>query len=121
MQYLDSDGPVIMTPAETLELISTAWSERVGIIAVPISRLDPTFFHPGSNFPADVVRQLREFQLRLAVIGDLRQFGEEAGSLPSLAEPSNGEDTVWLVDSDTALEEKIRSGTTPSSPRAGAL
>ena len=42
--FIDEDGPLIASNEEASDLIASAWSAHVGLLVVPVDRLDPRFF-----------------------------------------------------------------------------
>ena len=117
VQYLDPDGPLLATAADVSELVSNAWSERIGIIAVPLSRLDPVLLRADSGVPRALARQLLDFKVSLAVVGDLRASGFGDGLLTLVAGQPDAQNLIWLCADDAALTERIRSLESASAPR----
>jgi Domain of unknown function (DUF4180) len=83
--HLDVDGPVIATAADTSDLIGNPWFEHV--IAVPVRRLDPAFFHLQSRLVGEMVQKVVTYRLTLAA---LESKLASLGAIPPGAEANCG-------------------------------
>jgi hypothetical protein len=110
--FIDSDAPRISTNEDTLDLISSAWAAHVDLVVVPAHRLDPRFFQLESLFAGDVVQKTVNYNLRLAVLGDINPYLAKSQALRDFVWESNRGTHVWFVDDEAALEKKI----VPRSP-----
>jgi hypothetical protein len=110
VQYLDPDGPIVSTSNDTSDLIGNAWVDNVGLIAIPVSRLDPAFFELRSGIAGEVTQKLVNYHLRLAVVGDVSEYEAGSNAFRDWVWESNRGAHVWFVPDEAALEARISSG-----------
>lgn len=105
--YLDAEGPVISTPADTSDLVGNAWADNASLIAIPVSRLDPEFFRLKSLLAGEILQKLVNYRLQLAVLGDIDQYLAGSEALRDFVWESNRGDHVWFLADRAALEAKL--------------
>jgi hypothetical protein len=105
--HLLGDGPTISTSEESSDLIGNAWVESADMIALPVSRLDPEFFRLESRFAGEFVQKMVNYQLKLAVIGDVSAFEARSSAFRDFVRESNRGNHVWFVRDEDALREKL--------------
>jgi hypothetical protein len=110
VKYLDPEGPTISTPDDASDLIGNAWVENVGLLAVPVSRLDAAFFDLSSGVAGEFTQKLVNYQLRLAVIGDVSAFESASGAFRDWVWESNRGRHVWFVADGAALKARLAAG-----------
>lgn len=107
IQHLDPEGPLISTSADTSDLIGNAWYEKVNVIAIPVSRLDPAFFELRSGVAGELAQKLVNYQLRLVVVGDITAFEAASNAFRDWVRESNQGTHVWFVPDDAALDARL--------------
>jgi hypothetical protein len=112
VQYLDPEGAVIATNEDTSDLIGNAWADDAHVIAVPVSRLDPTFFDLSSGVLGEVTQKVVNYRLKLAIIGDIGAVVAASRPLADYVWESNRGDQIWFFDDEAGLAERLagRSG-----------
>jgi hypothetical protein len=112
VQFLDTDGPLISSREDTSDLIGNAWVENVSVIAVPVGRLDPAFLDLRSGFAGELTQKFVNYQLRLAVIGDVSEATDASQALADYVWESNRGEHIWFFDDEAGLVAKLvgRSG-----------
>lgn len=115
IQYLDPDGPLISSSEDTSDLIGNAWADDAGLIAIPVSRLDPAFFDLSSLLAGDLTQKLVNYHLRLAIIGDVRDYEARSDAFRDWVWESNRGTHVWFVPDEAALVARLAPG--PNSTR----
>ena len=112
VQFLDTDGPLISTREDTSDLIGNAWVENVSVIAVPVGRLDPAFLDLRSGFAGELTQKIVNYQLRLAVIGDVNEATDASQAFADYVWESNRGEHIWFFDDEAGLVAKLvgRSG-----------
>ena len=110
VQYLEPDGPLVSTSNDTSDLIGNAWVDGAGLIAIPVSRLDPAFFDLKSGLAGELAQKLVNYQLRLAVVGDISEFEAASGAFRDWVWESNRGRHVWFVPDEAALNERLSAG-----------
>lgn len=107
MLLLDADGPILSAPEQANDLIGDAWGQEVTGIAIPVARLDPTFFDLSSLLAGEVIQKLVNYRLRFAILGDISEHLERSGALRDFVWESNRGDHVWFLADEAALAEKL--------------
>jgi len=105
--FIDTDARPISTNEDTLNLISSAWAAHVDLVVVPAHRLDPRFFQLESLFAGDVLQKTVNYNLQLAVIGDINPYLAKSQALRDFVWESNRGNHVWFVTDEAALEKKL--------------
>lgn len=105
--FLDAEGPTISTSEDTSDLIGNAWIDHSAIIATPVARLDPEFFRLQSRLAGDVIQKLVNYQLKLAVLGDIEEHLAASGAFRDFVWESNRGEHVWFLPDEAALEAKL--------------
>jgi hypothetical protein len=113
--FIDTDARPISTNEDTLNLVSSAWAAHVDLVVVPAHRLDPRFFQLESLFAGDVVQKTVNYNLQLAVLGDIDPYLAKSEALRDFVWESNRGNHVWFVTDEAALQKKL----TPQHPATG--
>lgn len=100
-------GDAIVSQEDTSDLIGNAWVENVEVIALPVSRLDPEFFRLASGQAGAILQKIANYQLKLAVIGDIAAQLAASGALRDFVWESNRGEHVWFFDEVAELEQKL--------------
>lgn len=66
-----STGPLLATERDALDLIGETYGREVDVIAIPRSRLAPEVFELRTGLLGAFAQKLVNYQLRLAIIGDV--------------------------------------------------
>ena len=111
VQYLNSEGPVISTNEDTSDLIGNAWVENVSVIAVPMARLDPAFFDLSSGFAGEITQKIVNYQLKLAIIGDISAGVAASQPFADYVWETNRGDHIWFFDDEAGVAEKLTGRT----------
>jgi len=111
VQYLDAEGPIISTGNDTSDLIGNAWVDNASVIAVPVSRLDPSFFDLSSGLLGEVTQKVVNYQLKLAIIGDISAATAASQPFADYIWETNRGDHVWFFDDEAGLAEKLTGRT----------
>ena len=109
----DPDGPPVATVQDALDLIGAAFL-GAEVVAVPASRVDRSFFTLGTRFAGEVMQKFVNYNLRLAIVGDISEHLAASSALRALVRESNSAAHVWFVPDMDALDERLRT----ISPRA---
>ena len=105
--FIDEDGPLIASNEEASDLIASAWSAHVGLLVVPVDRLDPRFFQPESLFADDVLQKAATYELTIAILGDISGFTTARPALRDFVTESNRGQHVWFVADELEVERKL--------------
>jgi hypothetical protein len=97
--------------ADALDLIGTAFSEQVGVVAVPADQVDDRFYELRTRVAGDVVLKFASYRVRLVIIGDLSARLAVSESLAAFVrEVDRGRD-IWFVADRAELDERLRGAT----------
>jgi hypothetical protein len=107
VQYLDADGPLISTSEDTSDLIGNAWVDDVSVIAVPVARLDPSFFDLSTGFAGEVTQKVVNYQLKLAIVGDVSAAVAASQPFADYVWETNRGEHIWFFADEAALAEKL--------------
>jgi hypothetical protein len=107
VQYLDPEGAVIATNEDTSDLIGNAWADDAHVIAVPVTRFDPSFFDLSSGLLGEVTQKVVNYQLKLAIIGDVSAAIAASVPFADYVWETNRGDHIWFFDEEAGLAEKL--------------
>ncbi|MEP9376100.1 DUF4180 domain-containing protein [Aquabacter sp. CN5-332] len=104
-----AEGPLLEGEGDIGTFLGAAWSEDAAMVAIPVSRLSPSFFQLSSRLAGEVAQKFVNYQIRLAVIGDISQWSEQSKALRDFVYESNRSKALWFVDDLDALERRLAS------------
>ncbi|HEY4199239.1 MAG TPA: DUF4180 domain-containing protein [Devosiaceae bacterium] len=98
---LDADGPVFAREDDALEVIGALYGQDVELVVIPVSRLAPEFFMLGTRLAGLFLQKLRNYQLRVAILGDISaQLAQSAALRNFVYESNKGRQVVFAADRD---------------------
>jgi hypothetical protein len=100
------DGPPIAGTQDALDLIGGAFS-RADVVAVPVRRFDERFFTLRTGLAGEIMQKFVNYQIRLAVVGDISAHVAASTALRDLVTESNRGKHVWFVDDLDGLDEHL--------------
>ncbi|MEU6075007.1 DUF4180 domain-containing protein [Micromonospora sp. NPDC047074] len=109
----DPAGPPVVTAQDALDLIGAAFLGAT-VVAVPASRLDPSFFSLGTRFAGEIMQKFVNYRRRLVVVGDISWHVETSSALRALVHESNRSDHVWFVPDLDALDARLGATIQPA-------
>lgn len=104
---LDPDGPVLATDADTSDLFGNAWYEHVDVVVVPVARLHGDFFVLSSRLAGEVLRTSVNYDVTLAVLGDISVWTAASEALRDFVAESNRGRHAWFAPDDAALTARL--------------
>jgi hypothetical protein len=104
----DPDGPVLTTEQDALNLIGAAFL-GAKVVAIPVQRLDEQFFSLGTRFAGEIMQKFVNYQLHLAVVGDISRHLAASSALTALVQESNQGGQVWFVPDLASLDARLRA------------
>ncbi len=87
--------------------LSAAWSQRAALIAIPTARVDPDFFSLSSFVAGEVIQKFVNYQVRLALVGDISGLREKSRSFRDFVTEANKGQAVWFVSDLHELEGRL--------------
>jgi hypothetical protein len=105
--HLGDDGPPIAGTQDILDVIGQVWGTGAELVSIPANRFDPRFFDLRTGFAGDALQKLVNYQLRLAVVGDISAHLAGSNALRAFVHESNQGTQAWFVSSRTELEARL--------------
>ncbi|WP_369310978.1 DUF4180 domain-containing protein [Providencia rettgeri] len=103
----DENGPQISTEADINRIIGTAFGERVDLVALPDTRLTEDFFDLKTGFAGLLVQKFVNYQLRLAILGDISGACARSKALNDFVYESNRGSVCWFLKDREELDHKL--------------
>ena len=103
-----ADGPPVVTEQDAMDLIASAFG-RADILAVPVSRLDPSFFDLRSGLAGTVLQKFVNYRMHLAVLGDITAYTTKSTAFRDLVVESNRGRHAWFVADLAALDPHLKA------------
>jgi hypothetical protein len=104
---VDADGAVVRDASGGRDLIEEALGERATVIAVPVERLDPSFFELRSGLAGEVLQKAVNYRMRFAVIGDISSHVAASGALRDFVVESERGSSIFFVADVAGLEARL--------------
>ncbi|AGZ38835.1 DUF4180 domain-containing protein [Actinoplanes friuliensis] len=102
----DADGPVVTGVQDALDVIGSAFT-RSEVVALPVSRLSDDFFELRTGLAGEVMQKFVNYQIRLAIVGDISERLAASESLRALVHESNRGRHIWFVPDLDALDAHL--------------
>ncbi|MFC0499972.1 DUF4180 domain-containing protein [Asaia krungthepensis] len=103
----DVNGPRISTEADVNSLVGAAFSGRAGLVALPAARLGQNFFDLQTGFAGLLVQKFVNYQLRLAVLGDISAACARSRALRDFVYESNKGASCLFLNALEDLSQKL--------------
>lgn len=104
---LPAEGEPIATEDDAIDLIGSVWSHEAKTAAVPVERLDPSFFDLSTGLAGAFTQKLVNYRVRLVIVGDIAEHTEASRALSDYVRESNRGDHVWFVRDDAELAKRL--------------
>ena len=108
LMVLPADGPSLGSEAAALDLIGAAYGLEVDVIAVPVTRLGDDFFKLRTGVAGAFIQKIRNYQYRLAVVGDISRQVSASKPLHDFVDECNRRKDVLFVPNLEALAERLQ-------------
>jgi hypothetical protein len=105
-----AEGTPLRSGRDATDLMSMAWENRATLIAIPAERLGDDFFRLKTGVAGEIVQKFVNYQLRLAIVGDISRYLEESTALRDFVRESNWGNQVWFVASIDDLDRRVVRG-----------
>jgi hypothetical protein len=92
------------------DLVGDAMGEGASMLAVPVDRLPASFWELASGLAGDLLQVSVNYQLRLAVVGELPEAATASRAFAALVRESNAATQHWFLPSLGALRLRLESG-----------
>lgn len=104
---LPAVGDLISRGEDANDLIGEAWGQDIEMVAVPLERFAPEFLVLRSGLAGAVFQKFQNYQLRLAVIGDISGAVAESTALRDFVYETNAIGHHRFAGSIAALGEMV--------------
>ena len=100
---LPADGPLIAAESDILDPIGNAGYNGADTLVIPVSRLSPDFFKLSTGLAGAILQKCTNYQLKVAIVGDISQYTAKSGPLRDFVRESNTRGAVRFVASEAEL------------------
>jgi hypothetical protein len=102
-----ADGPRVTGTQDALDVIGSTYS-RADVVALPAARLDDRFFDLSTGLAGEVMQKFVNYQIRLAIVGDISRHLAASSALQALVRESNRGRHIWFVTDLDELDGHLR-------------
>jgi hypothetical protein len=107
VHHVSDEGPLLSSGADALGLIYDEGVEGAEWIALPATRLDPSFFVLSSGIAGEFVQKFVNYRQRLAIVGDISRPLGQSTALRDFVRESNEGRQLWFVADAAELERRL--------------
>jgi hypothetical protein len=100
-------GPRLAAVDGALDLVGEGLGAGAHWVVVPCDRLPPEFFRLRSGFAGEVLQKFVQYQLGLAVVGDLTEHVAAGGAFADLVRESNRGRQAWFLPDLAAVTDRL--------------
>ena len=104
---ISPDGPLISSERDAVDLIGSTFGEHPDLVLLPVSRLDPRFFTLSTKIAGEIVQKFVNYQLPLAIIGDITHHLESNPTLRDYVRETNRGRHIWFVPDLPTLDAQL--------------
>ncbi|MGX7828311.1 GNAT family N-acetyltransferase [Actinokineospora sp. 24-640] len=103
-----ADAPVLARVDDVLDnVIAPTYGAAVEWVALPVGRLTPEFFDLSTRLAGEVLQKLVNYQLGVAIVGDIGEHLARSGALTDFVRESNRGRHVWFVADLAELRRRL--------------
>lgn len=99
---LPTDGPMIATDDDVRDIIGEAFGTGAELVVIPAARLTPDFFRLGTGFAGEMLQKFTNYQLRVAIVGDISGY-QKSAPLRDFVNESNRQGAIRFLASTAEL------------------
>lgn len=100
---LPADGKPIHSEADVLDVIGGLYGTGADTVVIPVARLSPDFFRLGTGLAGAMLQKFTNYQLKVAIVGDISAYTEKSVPLRDFVRESNRRGLVRFVGSEAEL------------------
>lgn len=105
--YVPADGPVLIDANQVLDIVGQALGAGAGLVVLPVSRLDETFFDLRTGLAGDILQKFVNYGLRLVILGDISRHAAASAALRDLIRESNRGRQTWFASDEAELATRL--------------
>jgi hypothetical protein len=98
-----ADGPPIAIESAANDIIGEAFGRGADLVIIPASRLAPDFFRLGSGLAGAILQKFTNYQLRVAIVGDISAYTGKSAPLRDFVRESNRRGAVRFLENTSEL------------------
>jgi hypothetical protein len=102
-----ADGPKLVSEHDATDFISAAIEQQAALVAIPVARLSDDFFRLSTRLAGEVVQKFVNYNVQLAIIGDLSIWTAASNALRDFVREANRGQAIWFVDDQHELERRL--------------
>ena len=106
--FVSADGPALSSEQDALDLLGETYGTQTEMIAVPAARFAHGFFDLSTRQLGHFFQKLQNYQMRLAVLGDLSPQLNQSKALRDFVGETNRVGHHRFAQDRTALEAGLR-------------
>lgn len=106
--FVSPEGPALGSEQDALDLLGETYGTETDMIAVPANRFAPGFFDLSTKAAGHFFQKLQNYQMRLAIVGDIRSQTEASTALRDFVGETNRIGHHLFVADADALEARLQ-------------
>lgn len=87
--FVAADGPTLSSEQDALDLLGETYGTETDMIVVPSGRFAPEFFDLSTRLAGHFFQKLQNYQMRLAILGDISEHTDRSGALKDFVGETN--------------------------------
>lgn len=100
-------GSSLACERDANDFLAEAWGNDAAVVAIPVSRLAEDFFKLPTGLAGAVAQKFVNYQLRLAIVGDVTDWTAGSRSLRDFIREANRGRALWFVTNMDELAARI--------------
>lgn len=102
-----AQGPLLGGESGTDELLSLALSANAGLLVVPVTRIDESFFDLRSGSAGRIAQKFVTYSVQLAILGDISEWTGRSRAFRDFVYEANNGHALWFVADEAALRQRL--------------
>ena len=103
----DANGAKLRSERDAVDIVGAALSQRCKLVVVSVERLDDAFFSLKTRIAGEIIQKFVNYELRLAIIGDIARHLEASTALRDFVFETNRGSQVWFLADRGELERRL--------------
>lgn len=105
--FVPATGPALRSEQDALDLLGETYGTEAAMIAVPSDRFAPSFFDLSTKEAGHFFQKLQNYQMRLAILGDISTYVEASKALRDFVTETNRTGHHLFVADEAALADAL--------------
>jgi Domain of unknown function (DUF4180) len=103
----DAHGPKLATERDGDDILGAAFGEGARMVAIPVARLSDDFFRLSTKLAGTVVQKFANYQVRLAIVGDVSAWTTSSKSFHDFVYEANRGTQLTFAEDPADLEARL--------------